>query len=636
MAILSIPQRNSTGASGETLVGALRPRRRQRRYAKAPRPVSHVAALATALLLFAGGCQDGSDQAFNTDVDIARQACGAAVNFAANACQRQCNRLVDADQASACGQACNATEASAMPLCQAPLGAFAQACGTGACAVEVQQCRDATATDHELCTTRCDAGDIRCLTRCDRQRATAEQLCGFLPAAVQAGGVAVPVLDAGAPAHLPALLDTAELAVVEAADQRAAQIRQRHVQIWTGQPGAQVKVTQLEHDFAFGIPLDIREFENAADDLAFYADIGRKHTTLLVAETSLKWRNVEREEGVFSFDNADAELAWAEDLGFDIKAHVLIWGNDPPLASGSGTPEWLREKFPDEALTEAEKESLRELIRAHIERVDARHRGRIDVWEVTNEMLNPITDWFAVRLGQDIVEDLFRWAQAADPGAELVYNEWISDIFTGVGGPDATAVRDRVLALREAGVPVHALGQQGHFAPGLVNIGIDVDLSQRTRVDSYASALDTLAEAGLPIHITEVTFAAPDQPELRAAQAEAIMRVWWGHPAVEEIIFWNFWNPLGPRSRLNLGLFGDDRNLTRHGEAILSLLNDRWRTRVEATANEQGKVALRATHGRYVAQWETPDGPVHIRFRVAPGPDGLRVVAVEDGPTGGL
>jgi hypothetical protein len=247
---------------------------------------------------------------------------------------------------------------------------------------------------------------------------------------------------------------------------------------------------------------------------------------------------------------------------------------------------------------------------------------------VTNEMLNPITSWFVDRLGPGVVDDAFRWAREADPGAELVYNEWINDIFTGVGGPDAVAVRDRILELEEAGVQIDAVGQQGHFAPGLVNVGIDENLDKRTRVDDYAAALDALAETGLPIHITEVTFAAPDDPELRAAQAEAIMRLWWGHPQVEEVIFWNFWNPLGPRSRLNLGIYGDDGNLTRHGEAILYLLNDRWRTRVASRTAADGSVAFAATLGAYVAQWDTPGGPVHVRFEVAAGPGPLDIAAV--------
>lgn len=588
----------------------------------------YLAAALMTLLLTA--CSDSPDTPTDRGVAAARDACVTAVQLTHSACARQCPRFPDAAAAAACASACSDTAQAHITLCAAPLQAFADACRGAGCAAAVDDCRDSAASELASCSAACDSADLRCNARCETRGAAAQRSCGFLPVTTLAGGVAPPSLPQGQPAFLPGLLDEAEIAVVEAADARARELRTRSVRLWTGEPGTAVRVTQLEHGFRFGVPLDIREFELGGEPLAFYADIARSHASLLVAETSLKWRNVEREQDQVSFDLADTELAWAEALGFDLKAHVLLWGNHPPLASGSGTPDWLRETFPEKALGDDEQQALRDLIREHVQSVVTRYAGRIDVWEVTNEMLNPITDWFAARLGQGITDEVFRWARAADPGAELVYNEWINEIFTGLGGPDAAAVRDRVIQLREAGVPVDALGQQGHFAPGLVNVGVDVDLSQRTRVDDYAAALDTLAEAGLPIHITEVTFAAPAEPEHRAAQAEAIMRVWWGHPAVEEIILWNFWNPLGPRSHLNLGIFGDDRNPTRHGEALLSLLNDRWRTDVQGRTGVDGAIELRATHGQYVAQWDTGAGPVHVRFEVLPGPGTLDVVALQE------
>ena len=121
--------------------------------------------------------------------------------------------------------------------------------------------------------------------------------------------------------------------------------------------------------------------------------------------------------------------------------------------------------------------------------------------------------------------------------------------------------------------------------------------------DDYADALDTLAETGLPVHITEVTVAAPDDPEHRAAQLEALMRLWWGHPAVDQVIFWSLWNKLGPRSHLQLGIYDDEGRPTRHGQAALSLINDRWRTRSVTTTGDDGAATMRVTMGEYVAQW---------------------------------
>lgn len=583
-------------------------------------------ALAMALL---SACGDSTSPPGGAAVVAVRDACSTAVDYGRAACSRQCLRFPEQRRREECASSCERSAQADAALCQAPLGAFERSCAAGSDrASNVVVCRADAERSFGACSAACGSEALRCHIGCERARARDEAACGFVPSVVAAGAAVVPQLPTGRAADLTALLDAAEIAVVEAADRRAEGLRSRRLRLWTGAPDARVRITQLQHDFRFGFPIDFREFEDAGEELAFYGDVTRAHANLMVAETSLKWRNTEPEPDELRFDLADAELAWAEEQGFDVKAHVLLWGNAPPAASGSGTPEWLRDRFPEQSLDERQADELRALIRRRIESVVGRYAGRIDVWEVTNEMLNPLTSWFATRLGPGIVDDAFRWARNADPGAELVYNEWISEIFTGLPGPDARVVRDRVLELLAAGVPVDALGQQGHFAPGLVNVGVDVDLSQRTRVDDYAVALDTLAETGLPIHVTEVTFAAPDAPEKRAAQAEAILRLWWGHPSVEQIVFWNFWNPLGPRSHLNLGIYGDDRQLTRHGEAIVSLLNDRWRTRTATVVDGRGVAEVRATFGLYVAEWETTSGPVHLRFRVEPGSAPLDVIAV--------
>jgi endo-1,4-beta-xylanase len=228
--------------------------------------------------------------------------------------------------------------------------------------------------------------------------------------------------------------------------------------------------------------------------------------------------------GDFSFDLADDELAWAQGLGFPMKGHTLLWGNAPPFSTGSGIPNWLLAQFPNVPLTAAEQETLRGLLRRRVEAAVGRYRGRIEIWDVTNETLNPFTQWFIARLGPGIVNEIFQWVRDVDPGVQLVFNEWITEVFTGLPGPSAADVRDRVLALRAAGVPVDAIGQQGHFVPGIVYAGGTADLSQRTRIDDYAVALEALAEAGLPVHITETNVIAPDGPEARAAQIEALMR----------------------------------------------------------------------------------------------------------------
>jgi endo-1,4-beta-xylanase len=561
----------------------------------------------------------------------ARRGCVAAATWTARACTRNCERLPTPLEVTDCRAACRAARTTAHDACRA-VGEPCAIVGPDAapaCPTALRPCRVGARRAQQLCRDGCaGGGDLRCVIACERARAAAEGACGFVATATAPGPGTLLDLPAGRAADLSILLDADELAVVAAADARAATVRTRPLRLWIGRPGATVTLTQTRHGFSFGFPIDFREFRNAPEDLAFYGGIAAGHTNLVVAETSLKWRVVEPSPGDFFFGLADDELAWAQGLGFAVKGHTLLWGNAPPFSTGSGIPNWLLAQFPDPSPTDSEREALHALLRRRVEATVARYRGRIDVWDVTNETLNVFTQWFMDRLGPAIVDDLFRWTRALDPGAQLVFNEWITEVFTGLPGANAAAVRDRVRALRAAGVPVDAVGQQAHFVPGVVYAGGTAELSQRTRIDDYARALDTLAETGLPVHITETNFIAPDEAEARAAQAEALMRLWWGHPAVEQVVFWGLWNKVSARSYLQQGLWDDAGTLTRHGEAVVSLLNDRWRTRAVLTSDAHGMIELPATLGRYVASWEEDGSPVHVEFVVERGPGTARIAAV--------
>lgn len=562
---------------------------------------------------------------------VARRACMAAAAELSRACRTDCGFLGDSMERAVCRAACTDARAGARDACtraDAPCAALCGLADEASCVAEARRCRNDARALHRGCLAGCRArpgeNGPRCRRECSRVRAGAEVACGYRGVAAVRGAATLPDLPLGRPADL-SILDVGEHALLAESDARARALHMRPLRVVVGRPGAAVRVTQTRHAFPFGIAVDVRRFASAAD-LTFFESITRPHASLAVLENTAKWRGVEPAPGVRNYAAVDADVAWARAQGFLVKGHPLMWGNGPPLG-GSGVPQWLVDRFPSKTLTPGQQDELRGLVRAHVESMVARYRGRIAIWDATNETLNLTTPWFVERLGHGITDDVFRWAHAADPGATLVFNEWIVEVFTGLPTPTAAEVRDRVRALLAAGVPVHAIGQQSHFAPTLAYVGLPVDLSGRTRIDDYAVALDTLAEAGLPIHMTETNFVQPDDPEARAAQAEAVLRLWWGHPSVEQIVIWGIWNEVAGRDEFDVGLWDDDRQLTRHGEAMLSLLNDRWRTRATLVADADGAVELEATLGDYVVEWETDGGPAHARFTHDRGP-GRAVVAV--------
>ncbi len=548
------------------------------------------------------------------------RACLAAAADAARACHATCRR----HPAPGCDTACDDTRRDARSTCATVAAPCAAVCGSGvpvdACVAQVRSCRTAASRDYRSCAQTCRRLDVAsrpvCRDRCLATRATAERGCGYTVARAVPGAATLPDRPRGRAADLSSL-EPAEIAAITAADARAATLRSRRVRVAVGTPGAVVRVVQTHHGFQFGFPVDLARFPTP-DDRDWYARTMADHFGLVVIENSLKWRALENDEGVRTYARADADVAWAEGLGLPVKGHAAMWGIVPPFSS-SGVPPWALARWAQPTLSPAEQAALREALRGHVLDVVGRYRGRLSIWDATNETLQPFAQWFIERLGPGVVDDVFRWAHEADPEARLVFNEWIVEVFTGFPEPTAAMVRDRVRALVAAGVPVHAIGQQAHFVPGVAFAGLPADLSQRTHIDDYATALDTLAEAGLPLHMTETNFIAPDDPERRAAQAEGILRLWWGHPAVEQIVFWGPWNTVAGRKVFDVGFWDESRTLSRHGEAVMSLLNDRWRTDVTAVADADGVVELVATHGTYAVEWATGGATVHGVVQVVPG-----------------
>ncbi len=413
------------------------------------------------------------------------------------------------------------------------------------------------------------------------------------------GAADFPDLEMGRAPDL-SVLAPEERATIEEAEARSEALRTRPLEI-RAPAGANVRIELIRHGFPIGVAVELRKFQSS-EDLDWYSETASRYFNFAVLESEAKWKVTGPEPGVRDYSQTEPVLRWGEDWNLDIKGHVLVWGNAPPLSS-SGVPDWVLERFPDSGLSESEREELSGLIEEQVRDSVSQFEDRIPVWDITNETLQPLAQWFIDRVGPEITNDAFDWAQEEDPDATLVMNEWISEVFTGIGGPSAEDVRDLLLELREAGVPVDAVGIQGQFTPAAAHLGPGADVSQRTPLDLYARALDTIAEAGVPIHITEINVFTPADQEVRAAHLSGAMRVWWGHPGVAQFGFWSLWDEVSGKNDYDVGLYDDDKNITPMGHAVMHLLNDRWRSRVSGTVGEDGRVRLRAAAGDYLAQW---------------------------------
>jgi endo-1,4-beta-xylanase len=221
-------------------------------------------------------------------------------------------------------------------------------------------------------------------------------------------------------------------------------------------------------------------YQLGQDDFA--AALGRE-AGILVPEYEMKRDALEPRRGRYDFAAADTLLAFAHRHGMAFRGHTLVWH--------ASNPDWL-----DGAVLASRDETL---LTSYIAAVVGHFRGRVHSWDVVNEVLLPkdgradglrASPWLKA-FGPGYVDLSFHAARAADPGALLVYNDW------GCEAPENDAFRRATLrfleGLAKRGVPIDALGLQGHLAA----FGAPVDQKK------LRAFLDDVKALGLKILVTE-------------------------------------------------------------------------------------------------------------------------------------
>lgn len=408
----------------------------------------------------------------------------------------------------------------------------------------------------------------------------------------------------GGTAALGSTRNVSDEAVLAAADARIDRLRRRDLTLrvvdHSGRPvgGAPVEVWQVRRAFPIGTA--VTHFQSVEADPRYLGLVSRFFNAV-VTENSLKWEETEPAEGVLEYGDAERWLEWARRHQIDVKGTAIMWG------ASQGRPLWLRWKSPDQ---------VRIAVERRITEMLTRFRGRIRVWDAVNEPI--FAPQFDTILGPGYIADVFRWGHAADPDATLVLNEAFPTssraALLAAIEEFKTLVRERLFAL---GVAPDALGFQGHGPP--------------VPLEWIEAAFDSLAELGLPIHVTEFDGFPLRDEETQADYYEGVLRVAFAHPAVTSIMLWGFddahhWLgglvlPL-PGDLLGAGLYDAAYRPKPAAGAMSALLGGRWRT------HERGVTAADGTFRivGFLGDYEARIGRTHTRFALdADGPESVTI-----------
>lgn len=219
-------------------------------------------------------------------------------------------------------------------------------------------------------------------------------------------------------------------------------------------------------DFPIGVA--VAAGSGAADILTNTArqNIVRAEFSQIVAENIMKMSYMYSGNN-FSFTNADRLVNWAATNGKTVHAHALVWHPSYQL------PGWATDS----------NANFRQDYARHIDTVAAHFAGKVKSWDVVNEALFDGADddgrgsangyrqsvFYRQYAGPSYIDEAFRRARAADPTAELYYN----DFNTEENGTKTTALVSLVQRLLSNGVPIDGVGFQMHVMndyPSITNI----------------------------------------------------------------------------------------------------------------------------------------------------------------------
>ena len=376
---------------------------------------------------------------------------------------------------------------------------------------------------------------------------------------------------------------------------------------------AKIKAKQKNHEFRFGaniFMLDELETEEKNQKYKdYFADVFN------MATLPFYWDTLEPEHGKTRFTKESTKVYRrpAIDLCIEFCEKHDIEPREHGLAYASFYPKWLS----DASVEEVKRESERRIFE-----IAERYADKIRTIEVTNEMdrKNAITSFYEE---PDFINWNFKTAEKYFPQNQLAINEW-NRLWE-----DRCRFTDKYYSYIEAamlkGARIDAIGMQFH----LFNKRENEYAATRKMLNPQRlyKCMDLYAHFGKPLQITEVTIPAysweKEDEDIQAELLEKLYSIWWSHPNVEQIIYWNlvdgyaYVNSVDPdeisvtqgdmtvgENYYYGGLLRFDMTPKPAFYKLKELIQKKWHTETELITDENGKCCFRGFYGDYEIEAE--------------------------------
>ncbi len=367
--------------------------------------------------------------------------------------------------------------------------------------------------------------------------------------------------------------------------------------------GAKISAVQKTHEFKYGANIFMLDEFECEEKNKEYRECFAKEFNL--ATIPFYWSDLEPERGKprFAVDSPKIYRRPATDLcvnyclekGIEPKCHCLNYDNF--------TPEWA--KYVD---VDTQKAMLADRFRQLAEK----YADIIPSWEVTNETLQgfnaPRTKFY---FEEDFLDWSFRMADRYFPKNRLIINDYYVFDHLEYMHKRSAYYRQIEKLLQDGIAHLDSIGMQYHsFFP--LEKEEEMALCRYNPKHLY-DVLDTYATLGKKIQITEMTIPAysanADDEEVQAELLKNVYSVFFSHPAMEALIYWNLvdgyaaFAPQGDmtagENKYHGGLMRFDMSKKPAYHVLNDLFNNEWHTEAETGTDDGGKASFRGFYGDY-------------------------------------
>ncbi|XP_059446333.1 endo-1,4-beta-xylanase 5-like [Corylus avellana] len=331
---------------------------------------------------------------------------------------------------------------------------------------------------------------------------------------------------------------------------------------------ATVSFEQKKLSFPFGTAIN----KNILTNTDYQNWFTSRPFTVTVFENEMKWYANEPSQGEEKYDDADALLQFAQQLGIDVRGHTVLW-EDPQMIQG-----WVS------SLSSSE---LSVAVNKRIKSVMSKYKGQVIAWDVVNENMHH--SFFEDKLGSSASASFYKRAQTIDGTTPLFLNEYntIEDSRDGSSKPNKYLQKlEEIQGFHGNNNLEMGIGLQGHFS-------YPPDLSY------IRASLDTLASKGLSIWITELDVK-------NSTQAQYLEQVLWelhAHPSVNGIMLWTAWSPGGC---YRMCLTDNNFNNLATGDVVDKLMQKWGSKAMVGTTDADGVFEASLFHGDYQVKISHP------------------------------